>query len=241
MQRSAERQSMRDGSAAAQDNALVPYNEAGPWRRFSEAAGPGQTTNQGFRGGMLPGPAPDFIEGEILPPPAGLLGVDPRTGAEGFDVGGTYRGRAEPAEPVAPDAPRDLLALPAPGGPLTAAVRAEALYALPSRFGGPGLDQPVRGDARTPKRYLMPEQVDVRDPQAGNIPGGRRDVLRTATFNDGTLTGFAADSGVAGLGRSAHRLGVRVIAEPGNCRRGHDTDDTTGAGRTVTGMPVMCA
>ena len=34
------------------------------------------------------------------------------------------------------------------------------------------------------------------DPQAGNIPGGKRDVLRSATFNDGTLTGFAPDSGV---------------------------------------------
>ena len=34
------------------------------------------------------------------------------------------------------------------------------------------------------------------DPQAGNIPGGQRDVLRTANFNDGTTTGFAPDSGV---------------------------------------------
>jgi Ca2+-binding RTX toxin-like protein len=33
------------------------------------------------------------------------------------------------------------------------------------------------------------------DPQAGNIPGGKRDVLRSAGFNDGTLTGFAVDSG----------------------------------------------
>ena len=33
------------------------------------------------------------------------------------------------------------------------------------------------------------------DPQAGNIPGGKRDVLRTASFNDGTLQGFAVDSG----------------------------------------------
>jgi Ca2+-binding RTX toxin-like protein len=33
------------------------------------------------------------------------------------------------------------------------------------------------------------------DPQPGNIPGGRRDVLRTADFNDGTTTGFATDSG----------------------------------------------
>jgi hypothetical protein len=34
------------------------------------------------------------------------------------------------------------------------------------------------------------------DPQAGNIPGGKRDVLRTANFNDGTQQALAADSGV---------------------------------------------
>jgi hypothetical protein len=33
------------------------------------------------------------------------------------------------------------------------------------------------------------------DPQPGNIPGGSRDVLRAATFNDGTADGFAIDSG----------------------------------------------
>ena len=33
------------------------------------------------------------------------------------------------------------------------------------------------------------------DPQPGNIPGGARDVLRSATFNNGTADGFAADSG----------------------------------------------
>ncbi|MEO6021102.1 MAG: calcium-binding protein [Knoellia sp.] len=33
------------------------------------------------------------------------------------------------------------------------------------------------------------------DPQAGNIPGGRRDTLRGSDFNDGTLQGFAPDSG----------------------------------------------
>jgi len=33
------------------------------------------------------------------------------------------------------------------------------------------------------------------DPQAGNIPGGKRDVLRSANFNDGTAQGFAADTG----------------------------------------------
>ena len=61
------------------------------------------------------------------------------------------------------------------------------------------------------------------DPQAGNIPGGRRDVLRTANFNDGTLTGFAPDSGVwevtggdaAGLGRVARQgRGRRLLRRP---------------------------
>lgn len=33
------------------------------------------------------------------------------------------------------------------------------------------------------------------DPQAGNIPGGPRDVLRSANFNDGTAQGFFVDSG----------------------------------------------
>jgi Ca2+-binding RTX toxin-like protein len=33
------------------------------------------------------------------------------------------------------------------------------------------------------------------DPQAGNIPGGKRDVLRTANFNDNTTQGFFVDSG----------------------------------------------
>jgi len=34
------------------------------------------------------------------------------------------------------------------------------------------------------------------DPQPGNVPGGRRDVLRGADFNNGQLQGFAVDSGV---------------------------------------------
>jgi len=33
------------------------------------------------------------------------------------------------------------------------------------------------------------------DPQAGNIAGGRRDVLRSASFNDGLAQGFSPDSG----------------------------------------------
>ncbi|HEX4998781.1 MAG TPA: Calx-beta domain-containing protein [Terriglobia bacterium] len=34
------------------------------------------------------------------------------------------------------------------------------------------------------------------DPQPGNIPGGGRDVLRSADFNNGSMHGFAVDSGV---------------------------------------------
>ena len=33
------------------------------------------------------------------------------------------------------------------------------------------------------------------DPQAGNVPGGPRDVLRSADFNDGSMAAFAPDSG----------------------------------------------
>src|SRR5262249_687943 len=33
------------------------------------------------------------------------------------------------------------------------------------------------------------------DPQAGNLPGGKRDVLRSADFNDGSLQAFAVDNG----------------------------------------------
>src|SRR5207249_2494122 len=33
------------------------------------------------------------------------------------------------------------------------------------------------------------------DPQVGNTPGGKRDVLRSASFNDGQMQGFFVDSG----------------------------------------------
>lgn len=47
------------------------------------------------------------------------------------------------------------------------------------------------------KDYAWQDQTGApADPQAGNIPGGPRDVLRSAGFNDGTLQGFAIDSGV---------------------------------------------
>ncbi|MEX0330675.1 MAG: LEPR-XLL domain-containing protein [Puniceicoccaceae bacterium] len=42
------------------------------------------------------------------------------------------------------------------------------------------------------------------DPQAGNIPGGPRDVLRSAGFNDGSSDGFFADSGVWSVEKGAY-------------------------------------
>lgn len=46
------------------------------------------------------------------------------------------------------------------------------------------------------------------DPQAGNIPGGHRDVLRSAGFNDETSQGFAADIGTWSL------KGGKLYVEP---------------------------
>src|SRR5262249_15122127 len=44
--------------------------------------------------------------------------------------------------------------------------------------------------------YWQQQTGGPTDPQAGNIPGGKRDVLRGADFNNGSLQGFAVDSGV---------------------------------------------
>ncbi|MBW6493254.1 MAG: hypothetical protein K0B16_01635 [Burkholderiaceae bacterium] len=50
-----------------------------------------------------------------------------------------------------------------------------------------------------------------RDIQAGNIPGGKRDVLRSATFNDPTqpLSGFAVDSGLWDVTKGALSVSAR--------------------------------
>jgi len=55
------------------------------------------------------------------------------------------------------------------------------------------------------------------DPQAGNIPGGKRDVLRTAGFNDGTTSGFAVDNGAFAVANgklsvAAASLGLEATA-----------------------------
>ena len=46
------------------------------------------------------------------------------------------------------------------------------------------------------KDYAWHDQTGApTDPQAGNIPGGKRDVLRSTTFNSGAPEALAADSG----------------------------------------------
>ena len=49
------------------------------------------------------------------------------------------------------------------------------------------------------------------DPQAGNIPGGKRDVLRTANFNDNTLQGFAVDSGTWEVASGVLRVSAKSL------------------------------
>jgi len=86
---------------------------------------------------------------------------------------------------------------------------AEFLYALsasdgadPSRAADTGADPARNGEpfgelgVVRQQDFAWQDQTGApRDPQAGNIPGGKRDVLRSAGFNDGTTSGFFADSG----------------------------------------------
>jgi hypothetical protein len=63
---------------------------------------------------------------------------------------------------------------------------------MPSRNGEPlgELGLVLQKDAAWPDTHGGPS-----DPQAGNIPGGQRDVLRSANFNDGTTQGFVPATG----------------------------------------------
>ena len=86
---------------------------------------------------------------------------------------------------------------------------AEFLYALsasdgadPTRSADTGADAFRNGEPEgelgvvRQKDFAWQTQTGApADPQAGNIPGGKRDVLRTANFNSGTADGFAPDSG----------------------------------------------
>ncbi len=85
----------------------------------------------------------------------------------------------------------------------------EFLYALsagdgadPTRPGDTGAD-PLRNGEPDAEMGLVLQKDSAwqdqtgapADPQAGNIPGGPRDVLRSAGFNDGTAQGFYVDTG----------------------------------------------
>ncbi|MDT8434866.1 MAG: hypothetical protein RQ731_08945, partial [Anaerosomatales bacterium] len=51
------------------------------------------------------------------------------------------------------------------------------------------------------------------DPQPGNIPGGRRDVLRSADFNDGEMSSFAVDSGDWEVSRGALAVSAASLGQ----------------------------
>ncbi len=84
------------------------------------------------------------------------------------------------------------------------------LYALsagdgadPTRFNDTGADPLRNGEPDAEmglvlqKDFAWHDQTGApSDPQAGNIPGGKRDVLRSAGFNDETAQGFSADVGL---------------------------------------------
>ncbi|MBI4292469.1 MAG: LEPR-XLL domain-containing protein [Betaproteobacteria bacterium] len=107
----------------------------------------------------------------------------------------------------------------------------EFLYALsagdgadPTRNADTGADAARNGEPDAEMGLVLQKDVAWQDqtgapadPQAGNIPGGARDVLRSAGFNDGTLSGLAVDSGsftVSGgaLKVSAESLGKDAAA-----------------------------
>ena len=107
----------------------------------------------------------------------------------------------------------------------------EFLYALsagdgadPTRSNDTGADPARNGEPDAEMGLVLQKDVAWNDqtgapsdPQAGNIPGGKRDVLRTANMNDGTLSGFAVDSGKfsvqnATLQVSAESLGLEATA-----------------------------
>ena len=86
----------------------------------------------------------------------------------------------------------------------------EFLYALsrsqgadPTRWSDEGSDPLRNGEPfgelglirQEDHGYWQTQTGGPTDPQAGNIPGGKRDSVRGADFNDGTLQGFLTDSG----------------------------------------------
>lgn len=78
----------------------------------------------------------------------------------------------------------------------------ESNGADPTRSADTSADPDRNGEPEGEIGLVMQKDFDWQDqtgapddPQPGNIPGGSRDVLRGATFNNGKADGFAADSG----------------------------------------------
>src|SRR5690606_32623256 len=101
----------------------------------------------------------------------------------------------------------------------------EYLYTLaagdgadPTRASDTGNDPDRRGEPDGELGLVIPRDHGLwqqqtggpTDPQPGNIPGGQRDVLRSADFNDGQAQGFFIDSGSWAL--SGGRLEVAPTA-----------------------------
>jgi len=61
--------------------------------------------------------------------------------------------------------------------------------------------------------YWQDQTGGPTDPQAGNVPGGRRDVLRSADFNDGSMSSFAVDSGVWTVTQGALHASAAALGE----------------------------
>ena len=74
---------------------------------------------------------------------------------------------------------------------------------IPTRAVDTGADPLRNGEPEGELGLVLQKDFDWHDqtgapadPQAGNIPGGKRDVLRSANFNDGEAEGFVPDSGL---------------------------------------------
>jgi len=100
----------------------------------------------------------------------------------------------------------------------------EFLYALskadgadPTRAADTGADPLRNGEPAgelglvLQKDFAWQDQTGApSDPQAGNIPGGKRDVLRSADFNDGQAQAFFADSGTWSVSGGRYQVAPSV-------------------------------
>ncbi len=83
----------------------------------------------------------------------------------------------------------------------------------PTRGGDPARNGEPGGELGLVKQqdFAWGDQTGApADPQAGNIPGGPRDVLRTAGFNDSTSDGFFVDSGTFAV--TGGKLSVSTVS-----------------------------